>query len=358
MKSHTLLPRSLHRPILAGLLALVGLAATSVPALADFPVGPSPKTVVNAAIPVPMWKLGAPAPELHVITLDAKHVKLADYKGKLVVLEFGSMTEPAFRLAAPSVNWLARKWAGQVQFIVVYQQESHPAGGSDALAINTAAGYAVPKQQSMRQRIADAQLAAHKLPLKLTLLTIDDWRNQTALAYGSLANMTFLIDARGRLIAAWPWLTPWQLNSAVTATLAGKPVPAAATGPQFSRSTAPPLALDYMSIPPGSPQTLAAALDRAQVTPSQLKQVLPAVMNFSTALLKTRQQLLRRRQSRGEPGPSDRNDLHSSPKQLRQAALELTASLHRHLTPRQYNTVLAAINRGRLRRIFEPDSSN
>lgn len=359
MNIRRLTTRALHHRIFAALLIISGMAAAAAPCRADFPAGPSPAASPSprAALPPPIWKLGSPAPELHVATLAAKHVKLSDYRGKLVVLEFGSITEPAFRLSAAGINWLARKWAGKAQFIVVYQQESHPAGTPRALQLNAAAGFAVPQPQNIHQRRADALLAVRKLSLKFPLVTIDNWRNQTSLAYGSLANMTFLIDANGRLAAAWPWMTPWQINSAITATLAGKPVPAAAAGPEFGDPAAPPLTFDYMGLPPGAPATFAAALDHAHVTRSQLADILPAVMRFSTALLKARQQLLRLRQTRAQPDAAARSAVRTGLKQLRKAALELTTALQRRLTNQQYELILSAINRGRLRRIFTSDDS-
>ena len=53
-------------------------------------------------------------------------------RGKPVVLEFGSITDPWFRARMPAVEKLAAKYGEKVAFVIVYQHESHPADTAEA----------------------------------------------------------------------------------------------------------------------------------------------------------------------------------------------------------------------------------
>ena len=347
---------SLHRwRVAAVFLGLSGCVAV-LPAYADYPVGPSPKITIAPPPAPPEWKLGGTAPTLHITDLSGHKVSLSQFSGKPVVLEFGSLTEPTFRLSAANVNWLARKWKGKVQFLIVYQKESHPAETNRALKINKTAGFSILQARNQMQRIADARRAQRTLRLMFPMIVVDNQKNQTALAYGSLPNMTFLINARGQLIAAWPWMAPWQLNGAIPAVLAGKAIPAGDMSSGFSPNTLPPMEFDYHTLPPGSPQTLADAMDRAGVTRSQLAKILPAVTDFSTALLKTREQIAQLRSSRKQFNGTFRRSVRKVLHGLRKSAQKLKRSLRRSLNKQQYQEILDAIDRGQLRRVFDRQS--
>lgn len=334
--------------VFSGLLVYIN--GTS--AWADYPVGLSPNITIARRPAPPAWKLGGQAPKLHVTDLKGNKISLAEFSGKPLVLEFGSLTEPAFHLSAPSVNWLAQKWKNKVRFLIVYQTEAHPAGTSQALAINKTGGFSIPQALNPAQRLADARRTRNKLRLQFPMITIDNMNNQTSLAYGSLPNMTFLINAHGQVIAAWPWMTPWQVNGAITAVLAGKMIPSGDMSSGFSPDSSPPMEFDYQALPPGAPQTLANAIDRAKVTPQQLTKILPAVTDFTTALLKTRQKIAQLRHGRAQFNGGMRQSVRQALSGLRNSANELTRSLHRFLNDRQYQLILSAIDRGPMRRVF------
>jgi peroxiredoxin len=94
---------------------LVALLAMSAPALAESPIQPPPKpSPLGAAI-------GKPAPDFTLGDLDMKLVSLADFKGKIVVLEWfnpgcpfvkkshsvGSLVDTAKRVTKAGVVWIA-----------------------------------------------------------------------------------------------------------------------------------------------------------------------------------------------------------------------------------------------------------
>ena len=63
--------------------------------------------------------LGQSAPEIVASTIDGKAVTLASLRGKPVVLEFGSITDPWFRARVPAVEKLAQKYGDKVEFVVI-----------------------------------------------------------------------------------------------------------------------------------------------------------------------------------------------------------------------------------------------
>jgi hypothetical protein len=335
--------------VMLGMIGWIGIT----PAYSDYPAGPSPKIIMMPQPARPTWKLGSMAPSLHIMELSGQKISLSQFLGKPLVLEFGSLTEPAFRLSAPSMNWLARKWKNKVQFLVVYQSESHPDGTSRELQVNQKAGLSIPQARTQPQRAADARLAQRKLHLQIPLIAIDNADNQTAKAYGSLPNMTFLINAHGQLLAAWPWMTPWQLNGAIQALLAGKAIPYGDMSAGFTPNTMPPMEFDYRALPPASPQILAAAIDRAGVTRHQLANIIPAVTAFSSALLKTREHIAQLRSAKGQFNGAFRRSVRKAFDSLGKSAAELKRSLRQFLNNQQYQEILSAIDRGRMRRIFD-----
>lgn len=59
----------------------------------------------------PELKFGAPAPDFVLNDLSGKAVRLSDYKGKIVLLEFWATWCPPCKLAIPELNELHEKYA-------------------------------------------------------------------------------------------------------------------------------------------------------------------------------------------------------------------------------------------------------
>ena len=62
---------------------------------------------------------------------------------KLIVLQFGSITEPIFREHVSAVEKLAGKYAENAEFVVLYQEEAHPADSENGIPINMDEGFAM-----------------------------------------------------------------------------------------------------------------------------------------------------------------------------------------------------------------------
>ncbi len=336
-------------------LMAIGLLTGLPKAYADFPIGPSPRIAAAKPVPAPSWHMGQAAPVLNVVNLRGQPVTLAAFAGKPLLLEFGSLTEPAFRLSAGSVTWLARKWRGKISVLIVYQAEAHPAGTSKALVLNQRAGFAIPAAANAADRRKAAAEAAARLHLPASMVSLDAITNATSIAYGSLPNMTFLLDGTGKLVGAWPWMAPSQVNGAVQDQLANRPIPQRLMGPGFSRQAGPPLEFDARFLPPGSLQGLAAALDDAGVTRPALRRLLPELQRFTSSLIQTREAIVQMRR-RGQYGQSFRQSLREILAKARQRAADFKKALRQTVSAEQYRRIYADLDRGKLRRVF--DSGN
>src|ERR1035437_6060330 len=123
--------------------------------------------------------MGKAAPEIEV---EGK-TKLADFAGKVVVLQFGSITEPVFRMRVADVEKLAGKYGDKVVFLTVYQHEAHPADGENAIDVNATAGFAVTKPVNEAERVKMAGQAIERLGLKKQQVVVDAWSNTTSQRY-------------------------------------------------------------------------------------------------------------------------------------------------------------------------------
>jgi len=225
--------------------------------------------------------LGQRAPEILASTTEGKVVTLASLRGKPVVLEFGSITDPWFRARVPAVEKLAEAYGDKAAFVIVYQRESHAADTPDAIEVNAAEGFAVTRPTTQAERVKLAEQAKDRLHIENATLLVDSWSNTSTLRYGGYPNMAFVIDAAGNLQAGYPWMDPKKVQGALDALLAGKPVPEDLRGPVHSRNANTDyseVAMDMMGYAQGA--KLATVLDKMQLTEEQRKAVLPPLLEF------------------------------------------------------------------------------
>ena len=122
--------------------------------------------------------------------LDGGAVNLADYKGKWVVIETGSLTCPMFVININPIKKLRAKYP-EVVFLVVYVREAHPGSRTNA-------------HTSMDEKIARAkQSQADYGDDRETL--VDDLAGSMHRAYGSFPNMAYVIDPDGRVVYRCDW---------------------------------------------------------------------------------------------------------------------------------------------------------
>ncbi len=166
--------------------------------------------------------LGVMAPEILATSMDGKLVTLESLRGKPVVMEFGSITEPLFRLRVAAVEKLAASYGDKVTFLLVYGQEAHAADTADAIEENGQEGFDIANPTSQGERLKVAQQAIDRLKIVNEKVVVDAWNNTSALRYGNYPNMTFVIDAAGKLQAGYPWMDPKKVQGALDSLLAGE----------------------------------------------------------------------------------------------------------------------------------------
>jgi thiol-disulfide isomerase/thioredoxin len=302
--------------------------------------------------------LGIQAPEISAVTLDNKPLHLTDLRGKPVVLEFGSATEPLFRARAKAVETLAQKYGDKVAFLVLYTKESHAADSPDALDLNTDDGFSFAQPTKLDERIALARQTAERLNIPASRIAVDQWNNFSSKIYGNYPNMTFVIDAKGNLQAGYPWMDTGKLVPALDALLAGKPVPSDVRG--HTKAAAPDgsdianMTMDMANT--RGPQGIGVMLDHLSLTPQQKTALYPAVGQFFSDL----------RQFRGIPAngaPAAAGDASVTPEEyqkllenLRTSARNLDAVAKQTLPDADYQKLAALLQQGpQMKRLFTAD---
>jgi hypothetical protein len=226
--------------------------------------------------------LGVMAPEILATSMDGRLVTLESLRGKPVVMEFGSITEPLFRLRVATVEKLAAGYGDKVTFLLVYGKESHAADTADAIEENGQEGFDIANPVSQAERLKVAQQAIDRLKIVNEKVAVDAWNNTSVLRYGNTPNMTFVIDAAGKLQAGYPWMDPKKVQGAVDSLLAGQTVPAGLRGPVQGGSAAntdyASAAMEMTGNGPGA--KLALVLDNLNMTDAQKAGIYPALSEF------------------------------------------------------------------------------
>jgi hypothetical protein len=143
-------------PLIVVITLWVGGPAGHVVAAAD--TNPTP----SRALPEGSGSLivGSAAPDFVLTGVDGdKPVRLADLRGKPVVLYFGSCTCPIFRQSVGEIGSVSAAYQDQVQADVVYIREAHPNAGLPS----ESGGRQAIQTNRERDRIATAWTAVFSL---------------------------------------------------------------------------------------------------------------------------------------------------------------------------------------------------
>lgn len=241
-------------------------------------------------------EVGQPAPEIAAMTLSGEQAGLAGLRGsdgKIIVLEFGSLTDPIFREHAAAVEFLAGHFADKAKFVIVYQREAHASDGAAALDVNTSEGFNLAAPRSMEERTKLARQAVDRLEIKKETMLVDGWANTSSLRYGSYPNMTFVVDGKGNLVAGYPFMDVGKVRLVLTALTTGQEVPPELKGSGLHAFDTP-APFDFegaaMDMTGGrGPATVATVLDRVALSPGQRQILIPAVADFLADVTEFRQ---------------------------------------------------------------------
>ena len=166
------------------------------------------------------------APEITATTLDDKPVTLAGLReahaGRILIVQFASITDPIFRAHAAAVEKLAAKENEKAAFVIVYQKEAHAADTSAALELNDADGFNIAEPATLAEREKLAGQMVERLKIKNETVVVDAWNNASSQRYGSYPNMTFIIDAKGNLRAGYPFMDVAKVERAIDILSAGE----------------------------------------------------------------------------------------------------------------------------------------
>jgi hypothetical protein len=343
--------RHLSRTLaLAALLTVVPLALADVAAAPHHPA------------------LGTVAPEIAAVTLDNKPIHLNDFRGKPVVLEFGSATEPLFRARAKAVEALAKKYEGKVSFIIVYAKESHAADSPNAIDLNTDEGFAFAAPTSLTERIALAKQTAERLHINPAEIAVDQFNDFTSNAYGGYPNMTFIIDSKGILQAGYAWMDPARVGQALDELLVGRPLPVTLRGrtkpggPDTAAEDVTEMSLDMTG---RGPQAVGTVLDHLALTDAQKTVLYPAIGRFYTDLRNIRQLQagVQNPQANAAPaqagaGPAvTAEQLQAALEAIRTSARTLDTVCKQTLSDQDYHRLMDPLKEGpQVRRFFETDT--
>lgn len=136
-------------------------------------------------------KVGGPVPDFNLkdwSTMEREH-KLSDYKGKVVVLEFGSSSTWSFVAQIKVVEKLEKNYRKKgVEFFTIYTREAEGAWQP--------ADYFEKLQRAKGLRFAYG-LQTHVQMRRKVL--IDDLQDTTFKAYGSTPNAVLIVDKEGNL---------------------------------------------------------------------------------------------------------------------------------------------------------------
>lgn len=145
-------------------------------------------------------QVGDLAPDFTLTSIDGGQVSLSSFRGRPVVLEFGSYTCPAFRETATKLQPLIAQYGRNVAFVVVYGPEAHPSDGWVAPQ-NLAAGISIPQHRSEADRKECALDARSALKLEGATILIDGMDNAVVKAWGGHPNRSYIIDPSGKVVA-------------------------------------------------------------------------------------------------------------------------------------------------------------
>jgi len=123
-------------------------------------------------------------------TLDGTIVNLADYKGKWVVIETGSLTCPMYVKNIKPIHRLSTKYP-EVIFLMVYVREAHP-------------GSRTKPHGSMHDKIARAKQTQDDYSDYREIL-VDNLDGSMHQAYGSFPNMAYIINPEGSVVYRCDW---------------------------------------------------------------------------------------------------------------------------------------------------------
>jgi hypothetical protein len=155
-----------------------------------------------------MPKEGKLAPSFSLETADGATVSLLSYRGKPLVIEFGSITDPIYRRGIGAMDRVYFQYKDKAAFLLIYTLEAHPKGSASPYSNaewvperNEQDSVLYPQTANLQERRQRARelmtTQREKMPIAMDSMSNDTWK-----AYGARPNSAFVISGDGRIIAA------------------------------------------------------------------------------------------------------------------------------------------------------------
>ena len=160
---------------------------------------------------------GSPAPDFRLTRLDGGIVQLSSFKGKVLVITFGSYTSPAFRQRVAQLEELKKSAGAGVQFLTVYTREAHPQGQWDVVR-NKDDKIAFAQHADLADREKLARLAKEKLSIT-GAIALDSMEDALIKSYGGFPNGSVIISRDGKIAARQTWTDPTGLRRLIDEAL-------------------------------------------------------------------------------------------------------------------------------------------
>jgi iodothyronine deiodinase-like protein len=163
---------------------------------------------------------GADAPAFDVLSPQGVEINSERFQGRVLVLEFGSISAPSFRDHVAEFQKLAGRYAGRAAFLVIYTREQHPEGGWDSQR-NQDDGISVDQPADISARLSRANEARSSLGITLPM-GVDGMDDAASKAYGGFPNAAVVIGRDGKIVGKQQWTDPSGLGRLIDLALAGK----------------------------------------------------------------------------------------------------------------------------------------
>jgi thiol-disulfide isomerase/thioredoxin len=198
-------------PALAvGVVVLLSCAAGGTYVLSRYQQGETKAHPTELSFDEKVPKAGDVAPNFTLKDLESKPFRLDQLlSGRPMVLEFGSVTCPYCANQIGSMEELAQRYAGRVDFVFVYCKEGHPQETDQPI-------------RTFEERLAQARMFAREMKLKQKILVDEFDENSVQKLYGDLANPAFVLDVRGRVVKKFPLVLASEVDAYLSAYLANE----------------------------------------------------------------------------------------------------------------------------------------
>jgi Spy/CpxP family protein refolding chaperone len=167
-------------------------------------------------------EVGSAVPQIPIEEANGHTFWPNKYKGRVLVLEFGSMSCPVFREHAADMERLKAAEGGRAFFLIVYTKEEFPAGDKNAER-NKEEGVSVMDAASLDDRISEALETQRELRITISM-AVDSMDDSVSKAFGGFPNGAVVIGKDGTIAAHQQWTNPDTLKEAIDDAVAAPQV--------------------------------------------------------------------------------------------------------------------------------------